>query len=385
MARKLKEHQKDLEKYNLSKSDLKIAKANDINRVNDIAGKQVTNTVQILKRLFSSPYVVIATVILLIIMLTAFIVPLVSPYGEITPISKAKISFISFLLPSWFGNGFNAKEITGINDPFVKDLINAGIIDGASARDFIIIGENGSMQIRFNPWNFLNAVDNMHHLAILGTDSVGRDIWTRLWIGTRQSILLAFLVAIIEAIIGVIVGAYIGFHAGGKIDNFAMRIIDIITSVPSLIWFVLLMFVLPASFWTMFLALVIVGWTVPVQRTRMFIIKVKDAEYVRAAESIGVTQTGLIFKHALPNIVGKLITGIVVRVPLVIFIEASLAFLGFTSSENASLGNLINDAKGYIEYWWYLLAPTIVILLITVSLQIIGNGLHDAFDPSTTR
>ncbi len=378
----------EFEKYNINLNDLKLVNKKVIIKNSDaILGKEVSNAVQIIKRLFSNPYVVVSTIILLIIVTTAFIVPMVSPYNELDAISQSKYnSLLSFLLPSWINGGFNSKGIWGGQASFVNDLIAAKIINSSDLGNNLIIGSNGNLEVIFNPWSYLNALDNTSHFSFLGTDSIGRDIWTRLWIGTRQSIMLAFLVVIVEAIIGIIVGAYIGFHAGQKIDNFIMRLIDIIKSVPWLIWVILLMFILPGNFWTMFLVLVIIGWTIPTGRTRMFIIKVKDAEYIQAAASIGVSQTRLIFKHALPNILGKLITGIIIRIPIIILTESSLSFLGLSPNPQlATLGNLINDAKGNIEYWWYLLAPTTVFLLLTVSLQIIGNGLHDAFNPKITR
>lgn len=351
----------------------------------DISGQPVSTGVLILKKLFKNPYVVIASLIFCTLLLTAFIAPLVSQYDEYNAISSGKTSLLSFLNPSWVNGGFSSRAIVDGDDNFLKDLINEKIIDPQRLKDFIDVSSTGSMVLRFNPWAYLNNLDNTHHFSILGTDSIGRDIWTRLWIGTRQSLILAFAVVLVETIIGVILGAYIGFHAGSKIDTFAMRIVEIIRSVPSLIWFILLIFILPGGFLTLFLALALVGWTIPLARTRIQIIKIKDAEFIKASESIGTSKNGLIFKHALPNIVGKLLTGIVLRIPIIIFMESSLAFLGLSPSPNAaSLGNLINDAKSYIQYWWYLLAPTTVILLITISLQIIGNGLHDAFDPQTS-
>ncbi|WP_128008385.1 ABC transporter permease [Mycoplasma sp. ATU-Cv-508] len=366
---------------------LKLAPPSQISQtLAEVPGQPTTNVKQVLKRFFFNPYATIALIVLTAIVLMALIVPFTSQYSEMGAISNGKSGLISFLPPNWLNGGQNIKTITGSDDSFLQDLINEGIIDANDLQRYIHVGPSGEMYVSYNPWSYLNNLDGTNHNLILGSDAVGRDIWTRLWIGTRQSLLLGLMVALVEATIGIVVGAYIGFHAGSRVDNFLMRIIEVISSVPAIIWFIVLMFIFPPSFWTMFLALVVVGWTAPVARTRVFIIKVKDSEYIKAAESIGVSQGGLIFYHALPNILGKLLVGVVLRIPAVIFTEAALAFLGLAPSiQRATLGNLINDAKGYIEHWWYLLAPTMVILTITISMQLVANGLHDAFDPRTTR
>lgn len=362
--------------------DLKFANKQAINLKNlEIAYKLTNNKILILKRFLSSPYVVISLLIFMAILATATIAPLVSQYSATNPISQAKGRILSFLNPTWVNGGFTRRGIIDASDPFLRDLINEGIIS-SNLSQHIYVSANGSMTVLFSPWTYLNNLDQGFHFSILGTDLVGRDIWTRLWTGTRQSLLLACGVVVCTTIIGTTIGAFIGFNAGNKIDMLTMRVIEIINAIPSLIWLVLLVFILPSGFWTLFLAFIIINWANPISITRMYIMRVKDSEYVKAAKSIGVSQSALIFKHALPNIAGKLFPNIIRSITTIIFMESTIAFLGLSPSpDTATLGNIINDAKGYAQYWWYLLSPTIVILLLTVSLQIIGTGLHDAFDP----
>ncbi|MCP4336745.1 MAG: ABC transporter permease [Mycoplasma sp.] len=388
---------------NLSKSDFKLISKSEIIQQVTVVGKPEKAFTGFLKRFFSNPFTVIALIIFLFILMTSIIAPLASPYNGTDPISKTSGLLTTYLPPKSLHGGKITLPIKNDTDiiiqilnRFIKmhkgnnDLINSlgvkissttGLVDTNS----LFHGNVGS--VTFNPFPILDASDHTNHNPLLGTDAHGRDIWTRLWIGTRDSLAIALAVAITETIIGVSIGAYIGYHAGTKVDIVLMRIIEILYSVPSLIWFILMIFVLPKmAFWTIFLALVTIGWMGPIASTRMFVMRIKDAEFVKSAQAIGCTQKSLIFNHILLNVMGKLATSFVRRIPLVIGMQASLAFLGLSPDPNApDLGNIINEAKGQIENWWYILSPTLILLVTTISLQLIATGLHDALDPRTGR
>ncbi|ADE19623.1 ABC transporter permease [Mycoplasma crocodyli] len=222
--------------------------------------------------------------------------------------------------------------------------------------------------------------------TFLGTNSAGVDIWTSSWVGTWQAIRLAIIVATLQTIIGVAVGSYLGFHVGKWLDTVMMRIIDIFMAPPTLIWLLLFATLFGTSDLTLGTALVFVGWTNSVGATRMFIITVKDEEYILASQSIGASKPALIYKHALPAIIGKIATNYVHSIPSIIMSVSSLAFLGFFKSEDANLGTLLSNATAEaVNNVWILLLPSLILLSISVSLHFVALGVHDALDPKVIR
>ncbi|CAM9114687.1 ABC transporter permease [Mycoplasma marinum] len=364
-------------RYNLSEINEKWFSADDGIKKEEIqvAGKPSTVAKDIFKRFFSSKTNIVFLLIVLTIILLSIIVPHVSRYHETEAISGSKTTDIKLLKPTWQGTQTNVlflspQEWNNGNNKFVTNPVSHEWIP--SVGQWKIIVKNTSAD---------------GHNLILGTDSVGRDIWTRLWIGTAWSLKLAITAAVIETFIGVSIGVYIGFHIGKALDTIVMRFIEIFTSVPSLLWLILLTTIAGTGFGSILLALVIVGWAGPVWSARMFTIKVKDQDFILAAEATGVSKAGRIYKHILPNILGRLLVSFVLRIPSVIFFEVTLIFLGLSvgGAESATLGRLINLSRAYIFVQpFYILGPTIVILLLTVSLQILANGMRDAFDPKIT-
>ncbi len=391
---------------NLSPSDFKLIENAGEQQIVTVVGKPEKALKGILKRFFSNPFTVMALVAFMVVLLISIIAPMVSQYDGTNPISKSAKILTSYLPPKTIHGGSITLPIKNDTDVIIQiinkftddymksypnranDLVGLGIKLDAShhiVTNNLFKGNVGA--IKFNPYLILDFYDKKTHAPLLGTDVLGRDIWTRLWIGTRDSLGLALSVAITETIIGVSIGAYLGYHAGTKIDTILMRIIEILYSVPPLIWFILMIFILPKmAFWTIFIALVSISWMGPIASTRMFVMRIKDAEFVKSAESIGCSQSSLIFNHILLNVMGKLAISFVRRIPIVIGMQASLAFLGLSPDPAApDLGNIINEAKGQIENWWYILAPTVTLLVITITLQLIATGLHDALDPRTER
>ncbi|RIV16553.1 ABC transporter permease [Mycoplasmopsis gallopavonis] len=223
---------------------------------------------------------------------------------------------------------------------------------------------------------------NLQPWSILGTNNVGVDIWTSSWIGTWNAIRLALIVATIQTIIGVAVGSYLGFHAGSLVDTIIMRLIEIFEAPPSLIWLLLFASTFGTSDLTLILALVFTGWTGSVGGTRLFIITVKDSEFITASKSVGASKLRLIYRHALPAIIGKIANSYVARIPGIILSVSSLAFLGFFKGDNANLGALLSSAVSQAgNNFWILLLPSLILLSISVSLHFMAIGIHDALDP----
>lgn len=215
-----------------------------------------------------------------------------------------------------------------------------------------------------------------------GTDQFGRDQWTRIWHGTRISLLIAVAAAFIDLFIGVSFGS-VSALLGGRIDAIMQRIIEILVGIPHLIIVILLMMVMPAGVWTVIIALSITGWVNMARLVRAQILKLKNLEFVMAAQVLGTSSRGIILKHLIPNTIGVIVINVMFTIPSAIFTEAFLSFIGIGLAEpKASLGVLINNGYQVLHNYPYLLIfPAIVIVLIMVCFSILGDGLRDALDP----
>lgn len=236
----------------------------------------------------------------------------------------------------------------------------------------------------------INASPGGKHL--LGTDGLGRDLLERLMYGTRYSLIIGFAAAIINLIIGVIYGGVAGF-IGGRVDNIMMRIVDVLYSIPSIIYIVLLMAVFKelniggSGVWTIVLALAISSWVGMARIVRGDILQLKQQEFVLAARALGASKTRILFKHLIPNCMSSIIVTMTLLVPQAIFTEAFLSFLGLgISAPLASLGTLCNDAmKSIYVYPYQLLFPSLAICIIILAFNMLGDGLTEALDPKHQR
>nr|WP_319488940.1 ABC transporter permease [uncultured Caproiciproducens sp.] len=215
-----------------------------------------------------------------------------------------------------------------------------------------------------------------------GTDKFGRDQWARIWYGTRISLLIAVIAAALDLVVGVTYGS-VSALLGGKVDSVMQRIIEVLVGIPNLIIVILLMMVMPASVWTLVVAMSISGWVNMARLVRAEILKMKDQEFILAARVLGTSNKNIILRHLIPNTVGVIVINTMFTIPSAIFTEAFLSFIGIGLQEpKASLGVLINSGFQVINSHVYLLfIPAIVIVLIMVCFSILGDGLRDAFDP----
>jgi oligopeptide transport system permease protein len=227
----------------------------------------------------------------------------------------------------------------------------------------------------------INLAPSAAHL--FGTDSFGRDLWARLWTGTRISLFIAVVAVVIDVVVGMTYGLISGYF-GGMIDAILQRIQEIINSIPTLVILTILLTVMKPSLTTVILALIFTEW-IPMSRiTRAQVLKVKEDEYVLASRTLGASDMFLIFKEILPNIFGQLIIMSMMTVPNAIFYEAYLAFVGLgLTVPRASLGTLINDGFDYfLVYPYQMLIPSIVLAVLMLSFNLFGDGLRDALDPT---
>lgn len=386
-------------------------KNEDKKQSSSIAGKPKKLGIEILKRFFTNPVVAISLLVFVIVLLMSILVPTASQFDPNKQISNQ--SFIENLPPE------SSPIVTKITDnnsqlhqtytylsnsqwakPYLNKLGLAAIKQEYTEQGFIKYTYNAYQFIELYQLNtILNArqeagqiinqevVNNIWKSiqihSILGTTSTGYDVWTRTWYATWRAVKIAFIVAFIQAIIGISLGAYLGFKAGKWIDSVVMRIIDIFNAAPTLIWILIFVTIFGATEWTLIFALSIVGWPGFVSVTRMYVITVKNEEYISAAKAIGAKTKRQVFVHALPAVIGKLTYSFVRTIPSIILWIASLAFLGFFQENNdINLGQLLITATNETgANVWILVLPAIVLLSISLSLSFIALGLHDALDP----
>ncbi len=215
-----------------------------------------------------------------------------------------------------------------------------------------------------------------------GTDSLGRDLFARTWMGAGISLQVGIYAALIDLIIGVVMGGIMGYF-GGKVDEVLNRICEILYAIPNMLVVILLIVVLEPSMFTIVVALTITGWISMAWIVRGQVMQLKTQEYVLAARTLGAGTSRIMFKHLVPNAIGPIIVTITMTVPSAIFAEAFLSFLGLgVQSPAASLGTLINDAlKAMTVYPWRMLFPSVLISLTMLCFNIFGDGLRDALDP----
>lgn len=221
---------------------------------------------------------------------------------------------------------------------------------------------------------------------IFGTDKLGRDIFTRVLYGTRISLLIGFTTAAVNLVIGVIYGGIAGY-AGGKTDMWMMRVVDIIYSIPAMIYMILVMLILGSNIGSMLLGICIAGWIDMARLVRSQVLSLKQQEFALAAFVLGASKKRILFKHILVNALGPIIVSVTFMIPQAIFMEAFLSFIGIgISAPMASLGTLAQDAKTFISvYPTQMLFPIAVICITIFSLNFIGEGLGKALDPKSKR
>ncbi|MFC4777890.1 ABC transporter permease [Paenibacillus sp. GCM10023252] len=215
-----------------------------------------------------------------------------------------------------------------------------------------------------------------------GTDDLGRDLFTRTWMGTGISLQVGLYAALADLILGVIIGGIMGYF-GGRVDEVLNRICEILYSIPNMLIVILFIVVLNPSMFTIVLALSITGWISMAWIVRGQIMQLKNQEYVLASQALGAGAPRILFRHLIPNAMGPIIVTLTLTVPSAIFAEAFLSFLGLgVQSPAASLGTMINDAvKTWQLYPWRMIFPAGVLSITMLCFNIFGDGLRDALDP----
>ena len=288
------------------------------------------------------------------------------------------IAFMAYVLPSFWPYSYE-QQIKGSNNlaPFEYSAAEQKLIDQ---------GENVFPHI-------------------LGTDRMGRDFAVRVMMGTRVSLSVGLLASVLVLLIGATYGAISAF-AGGWIDNIMMRITDILYTIPDILLIILLAMAIkepleslatkPGFGWmqklgpnmvSIFIIFALLYWVGMARIVRSQVLTLKESEYVTAARALGAGTGRIIKKHILTNCIGTLIVTTTLQIPSAIFTESFLSFIGLgVQAPMPSLGSLANAARGGMQnYPWKMLFPALSICLIVLSLNLLGDGLRDAFDPKLKR
>ena len=215
-----------------------------------------------------------------------------------------------------------------------------------------------------------------------GTDTIGHDFLSRVMYGTRTSLIVGFAAVAVACGIGIPLGLIAGLR-GGWSDFAIMRMVEVMTAFPGLLFAIFLMTVFGAGLSNIILVIGLTSWLTLCRLMRAQLLTLREQEYVSAARSAGATQTQIAVRHLLPNAIAPIIVAITLAVPTAIFAEAGLSYLGIGINEpTPSLGKMVADSAPYIRVYWYLgLFPTLFIALIMLGFSFLGDGLRDALDP----
>ena len=275
------------------------------------------------------------------------------------------LTLVSIIGPYISGLTYDFIDFAHMNlPPRIQGLEKIGIFNGT---------EGGVMK-------YTGALENTYHW--FGCDAIGRDLFTRFCEGTKISLIVGVASALLDLLIGATYGMIAGYY-GGRVDFFMMRVVEIIAGIPSLVVVTLLMMVLKPGLYTIILALMINGWTGMARNVRAHTLRAKQMEYVLAARTLGARAPYIMLKQIFPNVFGSIIVLVMMSVPGGIFLESFLSFLGLgVPAPMASLGSLINDGyKTLMTHPFQVAIPSVFFGLLIISLNLVADGLRDAFDP----
>ncbi|CTQ32486.1 ABC transporter permease [Jannaschia rubra] len=256
-------------------------------------------------------------------------------------------------------------------DPRILRYFQRSDLFFAPALDLADDGLTGTLTAR---------VERLHFY--LGTDAIGRDMAARIMIGVRISLSIGILASVMALLLGVTYGAVSGY-LGGKVDNVMMRVVDILYSLPFIFFVILLVVFFGRSLVIIFIAIGATEWLDMARIVRGQTLSLKRQEFVQAAEAMGATKAGILFRHIIPNTLGPVVVFVTLLVPKAILLESLLSFLGLGVQDPlTSLGLLISEGAANMRgALWLLIWPAATLTLILFALNFLGDGLRDSLDP----
>lgn len=247
----------------------------------------------------------------------------------------------------------------------------------------IIIAVFASQFAPYNPYkgDFLATWETPNRFHLLGTDDLGRDVLSRLIYGARISISVGILSQLAVALVGVPIGAISGLR-GGWLDYVVMRVIDVLSSLPTILFYILLMVALGAGFWNLILAMTLTGWIGVARLVRGQVLSLKKMDFIRASRAMGAGNFYILKKHIWRNVISNIIVAMAIGIPNAMFAEAGLSFLGLgIPAPNASWGQMIGMYDSFIRTAWHLTVfPAIILALTMLAWFLVADGIRDAFD-----
>lgn len=289
------------------------------------------------------------------------------------------ITFMAIIGVGINGHTYDSQTIAHQNlAPRIPVIENIGIFDGGETMNT----SQGAVEVNkyVSDDGSKTGLEDVYYW--FGTDVLGRDLFTRTWMGTRISLYIALIAVAIDMIFGLSYGLISGYF-GGAVDNAMQRFAEVLNGIPSLVVVTLLIIVLKPGLLTITFSLMITGWIGMNRIARAQVLKLKEQEFVLASRTLGAKSFFIIFKEILPNILGPIITNTMFSIPNAIFTEAFLAFIGLgVPAPMASLGSLISDAfKSFTTHPYMILSPVIVLAVLMLSFNLLADGIRDAFDP----
>ncbi len=266
---------------------------------------------------------------------------------------------------------------------FKNKLAVAGFI---SISFLFIIAVFAPLIVPHNPYegNVIHRLKSPSKTYLLGTDELGRDVFSRMVYGTRISMSIGIVSVGISVLIGTFLGLLSGYY-GGIIDIVIMRFVDIMLCFPTFFLILMVIAFLEPNIYNVMIVIGITSWTGLARLVRGETLSVKERDFILAAKGLGLKESRILFVHVLPNVIAPILVSTILGIGSAVLVESGLSFLGLgVQPPIPSWGNILTSGKDYIHIaWWLSLFPGVAILLTVLSWNLLGDGLRDVFDPRT--